>query len=285
MNIEHLRTFLEVAETGNFNRASARLNVTQSTVSARIRTLEEQLDRTLFVRAHHGAELTAAGRQFQPYALTAVRAWQQARQRIALPEGLHAALGLGIQVNLWERLIPNWMRWMRDHATDVALQIEADYSESLNRQLTDGLLDIGVLYLPRTMSGFVIETLLDERLILVSTEPRAARAGWEEGYVFVHWGDDFRAAHSQAYPEMMTPAISVGLGAIGLRHILDNGGSGYFLESTVRGLIAAGRLHRVRNAATFRRPTYLVYPSSPADPDLLQAALDGLRAVAAGETG
>jgi DNA-binding transcriptional LysR family regulator len=88
MNIEHLRTFLEIAETGNFNRAAERLHVTQSTVSARIRTLEEQLDRSLFVRARNGAELTAAGRHFQRYALTTVRAWQQARQRIALPEGL-----------------------------------------------------------------------------------------------------------------------------------------------------------------------------------------------------
>ena len=283
VNIEHLRTFLEIAETGNFNRAAERLNVTQSTVSARIRTLEAQLDRSLFVRAHNGAELTAAGRQFQRYALTAVRAWQQARQRIALPDGLRAALGLGIQVNLWERLIPSWLRWMRSNAGDVALQIEADYSESINRGLADGLLDVGVIYVPRTMPGFVIEPLLDERLVLVSSEPRRVTTDWQEDYVFVHWGDDFRTAHSQAYPEMMAPAISVGLGAIGLRHVLDRGGSGYFLESTVRPLLEQGRLHRVRGAATFRRPAYLMYPTNPADPDLLEIALDGLRAAAAGE--
>jgi LysR family transcriptional regulator, flagellar master operon regulator len=235
------------------------------------------------VRARNGAELTAAGRQFQRYALTAVRAWQQARQRIALPEGLRTALGLGIQVNLWERLIPSWLGWMRSHAGDVALQIEADYSESINRGLADGLLDVGVIYVPRTMPGFVIETLLDERLVLVSSVPRSVSPAWQEDYVFVHWGEDFRAAHSQAYPEMMAPAISVGLGAIGLRHILDNGGSGYFLESTVRPLIEQGRLHLVHGAASFRRPAYLVYPTSPAEPDLLAVAVAGLRA-AAGET-
>jgi DNA-binding transcriptional LysR family regulator len=284
MNIEHLRTFLEIAETGNFNRAAERLHVTQSTVSARIRTLEEQLDRTLFVRARNGAELTAAGQQFQRYALTAVRAWQQARQRIALPEGLRTALGLGIQVNLWERLIPSWLGWMRANAGDVALQIEADYSESINRGLADGLLDVGVIYVPRTMPGFVIEPLLDEQLVLVSSEPRSVTPDWQQDYVFVHWGDDFRAAHSQAYPEMMTPAISVGLGAIGLRHILDHGGSGYFLESTVRHLVEQGRLHRVRGAAVFHRPAYLVYPTNPADLDLLEIALAGLRAAAIGTT-
>jgi hypothetical protein len=134
------------------------------------------------------------------------------------------------------------------------------------------------------MPGFVIETLLDERLVLVSSAPRSVTPDWQEDYVFVHWGDDFRAAHSQAYPEMMAPAVSVGLGAIGLRHILDHGGSGYFLESTVRPLLEQGRLHRVRGAATFRRPAYLVYPTHPAEADLLQLALEGLRAAAAGES-
>ncbi|MDA0218543.1 MAG: LysR family transcriptional regulator [Proteobacteria bacterium] len=43
MNVEQARTFLEVLATGNFNRAAERLHVTQSTVSARIRALEETL--------------------------------------------------------------------------------------------------------------------------------------------------------------------------------------------------------------------------------------------------
>jgi LysR family transcriptional regulator, flagellar master operon regulator len=285
MNIEHMRTFLEVAATANFNRAAERLHVSQSTVSARVKALEEQLDRKLFLRARSGAELTAAGRQFQRYAVTAVRAWQQARQQIALPEGLRTTFGIGIQVNLWERLIPAWLGWMRSHAADVALRIEADYSDSLTRQLADGLLDLGVMYVPRTTPGLVIEPLLDERLILVATEPRTVREGWLEDYVMVHWGDDFQAAHSQAFPDMLAPAVAVGLGAIGLRAILDNGGSGYFLESTVRHLIARRRLYRVANAPTFRRPAYLVYPANPVDPELLQVALEGLRLAGTGQAG
>ncbi len=86
------------------------------------------------------------------------------------------------------------------------------------------------MYVPRTTPGLVIEPLLDERLILVATEPRAVGPGWLEDYVLVHWGDDFQAAHARAFPDMLAPTIAVGLGAIGLRTILDNGGSGYFLE-------------------------------------------------------
>ena len=50
MHIDQIRTFLEVAATGNFNRAAEALNVTQSTASARIKTLEDRLGRDLFIR-------------------------------------------------------------------------------------------------------------------------------------------------------------------------------------------------------------------------------------------
>ena len=58
MDIELARTFLEIVSTGSFVRASDRLNVGQTTVSARIRILEQQLGRPLFVRNKGGATLT-----------------------------------------------------------------------------------------------------------------------------------------------------------------------------------------------------------------------------------
>ena len=51
---------------------------------------------------------------------------------------------------------------MRHKAPDVALQVEADYSHSLMRQLADSLLDIGVMYTPRQTPGLVIDDLFDE---------------------------------------------------------------------------------------------------------------------------
>ena len=61
MNVELARTFLEIVAMGNFASAAERLHVTQSTVSMRIRSLEDQLGRTLFTRTKAGASLTSAG--------------------------------------------------------------------------------------------------------------------------------------------------------------------------------------------------------------------------------
>ena len=58
MDIELARTFVEIVSTGSFIKAADRLHVAQTTVSARVRFLEEQLGRPLFVRNKAGASLT-----------------------------------------------------------------------------------------------------------------------------------------------------------------------------------------------------------------------------------
>ena len=281
MKIEHVTTFLEITACGNFNRAAENLHVTQSTVSARIKTMEEQFGRPLFRRSHAGVELTSAGHHFRRYALGIQRLWQQAHQEVTLPHGYRTVLALGAQVSLWDRLILKWMPRMRQKASDVALRVEADYSSSLMRQLIDGLLDIGVMYTPRQTTGLIVDDLFEETLIAVTTRERNVSDGWVEDYVFVDWGDEFRAKHGQAFPDMETPAVTVGLGALGLQYILENGGSGYFPTRVVEPLLKQGKLYPVTGAPAARRPVYVVYTATPKHEELLQLALDELKQVAA----
>ena len=82
MDIIVARTFLEIVKTGSFVRAAANLNITQTAVSARIRVLEEQLDRQLFIRNKAGARLTQAGDQFLRYATSLVQLWERATSEL-----------------------------------------------------------------------------------------------------------------------------------------------------------------------------------------------------------
>jgi len=241
--------------------------------------MEDSFGRKLFKRIHAGVELTIAGHHFRRYALNIQRLWQQAHQHINLPENFAHEIGLGSQVSLWDSLILKWIPWMRTNASDVALHVEADYSQSLMRQLADGLLDIGVMYQPRQMPGLIIEDLFEETLILVATDQRALSQEWVEDYVFVDWGDVFRVKHAEAYPEAGTPAVTVGLGALGLEYILQNGGSGYFPIRVVQPHIDQRKLFRLEGAPSVQRPVYMVYPSSADDPESLEFGLRGLREI------
>ncbi len=283
MNIDLARTFLEIVETGNFNRAAERLRVTQSTVSMRIKALEDELGRPLFLRSKAGTELTAAGMQFRRYASTLVRVWEQARQEIELPPGYRTVLNVGGQFSLWDRLLVQWIPWMRTALPDVALRAEVGLSDGLMRQLAEGLIDIGVMYSPQSRPGMVIEKLLEERLVMVSTRRRTV-ADWDEDYVFVDWGPEYRQSHGQAFPDLKTPAVSVGLGALGLQHILSCGGTGYFPMRVVRPYLAQGRLSRVEDAPEFRRPAWLVTAQDDGRGGWFATALEGLRHVASLES-
>ncbi len=280
MKIEHIRTFLEISDCGNFNRAAETLNVTQSTVSARVKSMEESFGRMLFKRSHNGVELTYAGQHFHQYAQNIQRLWQQAHQRVTLPDSFSHGIGLGSQVSLWDSLVLKWMPWMRRNAADVALHVEADYSPSLMRQLSDGLLDIGVMYNPRQTPDLIVEDLLEETLVLVATNQRKLREGWVEDYVYVDWGNEFRASHGEAFPEMETPAISVGLGSLGLEYILQNGGSGYFPIRVVQSYLDQNKLFMVNSAPKLQRPVYVVYTRNGRDQETLDIALRGLREIA-----
>jgi DNA-binding transcriptional LysR family regulator len=249
-------------------------------VSARVKAMEERFGRVLFKRGHSGVELTSAGQHFREYALNIQRLWQQAQQHISLPENYSHSIGLGLQVSLWDSLIHKWIPWMRHNARDIAIHVEADYSPSLMRQLSDGLLDIGVMYNPRQTPGLVIEDLLEDTLVLVATDVRELADGWIEDYVFVDWGADFRRRHGEAFPNMDTPAISVGLGSMGLEYINQNGGSGYFPLRVVQAAIDRGELFLVDGAPTMQRPAYMVYPEVARYRDTLDLALDGLREIA-----
>lgn len=276
-----MRAFLEVAATGSFQLAAERLHVTQSTVSARIRVLEQRLDCVLFHRRRAGAELTGGGRHFHRYALTAVRAWEQARHDIALPDALSAVIGLGIQPALWDRIGYAWIDRIQARAPQLGVRTAVDYSEALTRFLCDGFLDIAVLYVPQRRPNLAIEPLMEEDLVMVSgARDRDAGTSWREDYVFVDWGDDFRHQHSLAFPGALTPRLQLDHTGMALRFILARGACGYLLESTVRPCLERGELHRVAGAPVFRRTAYVAYPEEPIDREHLTLALAELKALA-----
>ena len=187
MDIQLARTFLEIGSTGSFIRAAERLNVGQTTVSARIRLLEQKLGRPLFVRNKGGATLTPAGERFLRYAPTFVQLWQRARSQVALPPGHRAALTIGSEVTLSQPLLLNWVIWMQRSMRDVALRVHVDVPQDLINQVAAGLVDAALMYAPQHRPGLKIDLLTEETLVLVTTQPDIGLSN-NSGYVHVDWG-------------------------------------------------------------------------------------------------
>lgn len=278
MDVDRVRTFLEIVHSGSFLKASEHLNVTQTTVSARIRTLEQELGRQLFIRNRNGAQLTPSGREFERFAQSFVQVWERARHQLAIPSGRTSMIALGGELSLWNPLLLDWLVWMRTAEPKIAIHAHVGVPDQLLEQLRTGVLDIAVLYAPKLLPGFKVELLLEEQLVLVRRKtPGAADTG--EDYVYVDWGPMFAAQHDANSTTFGEPGLLVGLGPLGLSYIMRAGGMGYFRKGVVTQLVEAGELERVDDAPEFTYPAYAIYPEESEARGDVQAALAALRNV------
>jgi DNA-binding transcriptional LysR family regulator len=257
MDIDQARTFLAIADTGSFHAAAQRLNLTQTAVSARVRALEDQLGRRLFVRNKAGARLTAAGGHFMRHANALVHVWERARRQVALPAGRHHLLSIGAELSLWNPLFADWLAWMHATRPQIALQAVVDAPGRLIERVQDGTLDAAVLYSPQQRPNLVSELLAEEKLVMVTSAPDGRYDA--ESYIHVDWGAEFAANLQGAFPDLASPAISITLGPLALSHLLTVGGSGYFRMGAVQENLAQGRLFRVPDAPEFSHSIHLVH--------------------------
>jgi DNA-binding transcriptional LysR family regulator len=280
MDIELARTFVEIVSTGSFIKAADRLHVAQTTVSARVRLLEQQLGRPLFVRNKAGATLTPAGEQFLRFAPAFIQLWQRARHQVAVPEGHRAVLTVGSEVSLWQPILLDWVRKMRHSHPDIALRVHVDVPQDLITHVASGLIDIAIMYAPEHRPGLEIDLLMEEELILVATDLKSYRAD-DPHYVHVEWGSEFSLHHAVSFPNI-APSLVANLGPLALNYVLLEGGSGYFRMNAVKPYLQSGQLHVVPGAPHFSLPVYTLH-SVNADMDTLGTALAVLRSVASVE--
>jgi DNA-binding transcriptional LysR family regulator len=202
LDITTARTFLEIVKTGSFVRAAGNLNITQTAVSARIRGLEQQLDRKVFIRNKAGARLTPAGDQFLRFATSLVQIWDRARRSVATAPGKETVVTIGAELSQWNPLMRHWLMWMRREHPELAISAHIDSAERLMEEVQEGALDFAILYAAPARPGVIAELLFEERLVLVRTTPDDQPMRPED-HVEVDWGEDFAASYHAAFPDAM----------------------------------------------------------------------------------
>jgi DNA-binding transcriptional LysR family regulator len=138
--------------------------------------------------------------------------------------------------------------------------------------LIEGRIDIGVMYTPQSRPGLKVELLFEEKLILVSTD-KNGKPEPQPGYVYVDWGPEFYARHNTCFPSFGGPPLTANIGWLGLQHVLENGGSGYFPRRIVLPHLKSKRLNLIGGAPEFSMPAYVAYPAER-DRDLFGSAIE-----------
>lgn len=256
MNVAALRTFLTIIETGSLVQAAAVLNVTQSTVTARLQSLEAELGQTLLNRPKTGVTLTAAGLRLQKYAETITDLWRQAQQEAALPGAFGAVCNIACHPDLWPGLGAMWFNAIRVEQPNVALSVILGGQGELSEWIKSGRADLVIGFGAHAQAGQELFPLITDQIRLYSTNPDSP-IKFDPGYVFVDHGPEFSRQHAAAYADAATARLNFGTATLALEHVLRFGGSVYLPERIAADAVTEGNLWAL-DAPTFRRAAFLV---------------------------
>jgi len=246
------KTFLSICSTGTFGESATELNVTQTTITARIKSLENSLQCSLFIRNKSGAKLTKDGEHFKSYATQIVQTWHAAKRDLPLPIAAKDSLAIGVDLTLWNPIAAKWLVHLNKSNPDLALNLDVSDSKQLCEKVRSGGLDAAIVHQPEYSSRIMVEHLLDEKLVRVQAKTKS------EPYLYIDWGDEYRRLHDAALPELTRSNISISLGPVALQVILESGGSGYFRTRVINRYLEQGILELTPNAPQFSYPVYLI---------------------------
>src|SRR5580765_6584291 len=167
MDAADLRMFQSVASTGSMNKAALELNTVQSNVTARIRTLEDEIGLALFEHSNRGVTLTAAGRRLLPFAARAARLLDDAKRAVA-DEGTPAGtLMVGsLETTAALRLSPILAEFAAAHAA-VDLSLRTGTSCELVDQVLGRSLEGAFVCGPVNHPDLLVEQFFREELVIL----------------------------------------------------------------------------------------------------------------------
>jgi len=257
MQIEPLETFLDLMETNSFNGTAARLGITQSTVSARIKMLEASLGKKLFSRSRAGTKPTIAGQRFAEHARAMRHEWNEARRALQASRNFAHSMRIGMQSDLADQHIGKWVSRFRNTLPETAFHIEPDYSTQMCADLLSGRIDFAVMFTPKHVPDIHYENIGEVRYRLISDHASMLAEINPASYIFADYSPLFDRAHRQILPGFTHSAIASGQNSaiINLLEVL--GGSAFVLEDTANELVEAGKFRLVADADAISQPVFI----------------------------
>lgn len=273
MDIELLRTFLELNRNRHFGRTAEALSLTQAAVSSRLKSLEGQLGVLLFERSRREVRLTPEGGRLVRHAERMISAWRVARQDVAAA-GASAQIVIGGSSRLWDVLLQLWLHDLRRNYADLAIIAESQTPDILTRRLIDGTLDVAIMLEPAQLDILHIREVATLEFTLVSTTAGLdAATALESNYVYVDWGLSFALDHRRFFPDAPESQTRVSHAKMALEYLNSVGGSAYLPKRMIASDLDVGLLHEVTDAPVIMRQAFATFPVRSPRLELIELAL------------
>lgn len=185
IEINHLRSFVVVAEELHFGRAAARLNMTQPPLSRRIQSLEHALGCKLFDRDSRSVALTEAGKTFYSDATRMLQLLENSVTSVKdIAAGCAGLVRCGFTAASAYQYVPELVSRMSVEFPGVILKLKEMMSRRQNIALEAGEIDVAFTRLPIDQNIFDFKCIQREQIRLV-----CARNSWLAKKPVVSWSD------------------------------------------------------------------------------------------------
>ena len=175
-DLNQLRTFVVIAETGSFTRAAEVVHKTQSAVSMQMKRLEERIGRPVFERDGRASKLTEDGERLLDYARRIVKLNSEALSTV-VGMGLTGSVRLGVPDDYADRYLPEIMARFSRAYPGVELTIMCEPSIELIERIDSSELDLAIITDCETSRAS--ETFRRERLLWVTSNRHStATSDW-----------------------------------------------------------------------------------------------------------
>lgn len=171
MDFQRLRTFRTVATLMNFNQAAQVLNYAQSSISAQIKTLEDEIGAELFKRTGKKVTLTEAGEKMLTYAHKLLAIEEEARAEIAGKPKVPCLLTLRVPQTVATYHLPAVLSDFRRRFPETCLDISSCALYSLEHELSIGTVDLAFLLAESVDSANLRFELLKIESLVLATFP------------------------------------------------------------------------------------------------------------------
>ncbi len=169
MEIRQLRTFQTVARFLSFNRAAKELNYAQSSISAQIQALEEELAVQLFDRLGRSILLTEAGVRLLQYAEKILDLTDEAPSGVIGAKELRGSLTIKVPETVGVHRLPPVISRFRSRYPKVRLRFVSCSHEGLHKDLRKGITDLAFLLTDSIQAADLESEILGiEPLVMVS---------------------------------------------------------------------------------------------------------------------
>lgn len=167
VEFRHLRSFLAVAQEGNFTRAAERLHLTQPALSTQIKQMEDGIPAQLFVREKTGVILTPAGIALLEYAEHVLRHHSQVLDAVqAIDRGTAPPLLLGFSLFIEHALVERTFSSYQKLFPESDVRPVPQSTAQLLASLSDGSINAALVTTPVKAQDLVIQPIARERLLL-----------------------------------------------------------------------------------------------------------------------